>query len=158
MTLHIRGDAVKLVKEDPEGMLLHVANNVGAMGAGIALTIKNTFPECYEHYRKYRPLLGDYLVGGDGKVVTLVAQHEYKGYRGSKKERHLNYGALAHSLMDFLSEEYGYGGLDKIKTLYVPKGMGSALAGGDWEVVLEMVEFFVGSNFELVVVSYGSRC
>src|SRR5690606_37955884 len=64
-------------------------------------------------------------------VVNLYAQRFY-----GEGQRHLNYGALAQGL-HWLCRRF-----DKGLSIGFPYKMGSDRAGGDWEIVLEMIEFY----------------
>jgi O-acetyl-ADP-ribose deacetylase (regulator of RNase III) len=111
-----------------ECFLLHVVNCQGVMGSGIALEIKNRIPRAYDKYIKSGPILGSLSVS-EG-VINMAAQWRY----GTDK-RYLNYGALARCL-DLISLK-----MDVKTTIIVPYKMGCDRAGGDWEVVLEMLDF-----------------
>ena len=77
-TKHIKADAIKYVLEDPENrILLHVCNDEGVMGSGIALQVKETWPSAFEAYKQHTAL-GDITASECGNVINMVAQ---KGYR-----------------------------------------------------------------------------
>lgn len=122
----------------------HVVNCQGVMGSGIARSIRERYPQVYEEYRERCVMetissnnLGTQQwvsVGGNfystRGVVNLFAQDFY----GTNK-RHLNYGALSKSLSE-MSKFYW------LSNVGFPYKMGSDRAGGDWYIVLEMIEFF----------------
>lgn len=125
-------DAITYMLEDGNRVLLHVVNCQGVMGSGIAAQIKERVPQAFDIYRKeYKRgalMLGDVIFRGG--VASLIAQEQY-----GRGKRQLNYGALSttlHHVMMWDSTEF-----------VVPYLMGCDRAGGDWEVVLEMLEWYL---------------
>jgi hypothetical protein len=76
----------------------------------------------------------------------MVAQD---GYGQSK--RHLNYGALAECLFEIYAEY-----VPTSKVIGIPYKMGADRAGGDWNIVLELVEYFL-KDFEVIVYELESK-
>ena len=139
------GNAVSALIDGEIDVLLHVCNNKGVMGSGIALEIKNRVPNAWYEY-KGDPVLGEVTIGiyGDrfnGGVYNMVAQAGY-----GKGIRHLNYGALADCLHQ-AAIEASYSGSP---TIGLPYKMGADRAGGEWEIVLELVEYFL-KDFNVVI-------
>lgn len=126
----IKGNLVSAVLNGEVDMMMHVCNCQGVMGSGIAKEVKERIPEAYKVYTNYPINLGGY--SRSRTVINLYAQDKY-GYG----KRHLNYGALSLALHDVFDDldESGFVG-----TVGVPHYMGSGLAGGDWEIVLEILE------------------
>lgn len=115
-----------------KGIIVHQVNCQGVMGCGIALQIKRKFPKVFEHYRMFKFKLGMIQlvkVGPELYVCNLAGQDRY-----GRNKRYTDYDAL-------------HTGLDKLNTwadekdlpVYIPKFMGSANAGGDWEVVSKII-------------------
>lgn len=142
------GNAVSALIDGEIDVLLHVCNNKGVMGSGIALEIKNRIPDAYRWYRySYEHgecVLGEYSIGcpdrGSKKVFNMVAQDGY-----GKGIRHLNYGALSECLRK-VAEHRAYTN----NNIGIPYKLGADRAGGDWEIVLELVEYFL-KDFNVVV-------
>lgn len=145
-----QGNAVDALINGEIDVLLHVCNNKGVMGSGIALEIKNRIPDAYQAYKNHELVCG--LSVGDNSyawldspedsvVVNMIAQNGY----GSGK-RFLNYGALANCLCD-VRNTFEY---EEVKAIGIPFKMGSDRAGGDWNIVLEMVEYFL-KDFNVIV-------
>lgn len=120
-----------------EGLIAHQANCRGSMGKGLALQIKNTYPSVYHEYRRdyfrKKLVLGEitYTKIFEGLyIVNLMGQDHYRG-----KPPLTNYGALTFCLgkLGMLSESLRL-------PVYVPYNLGCGLAGGDWEVVSELIE------------------
>ena len=155
----IKGNLLDAFAKGEVDIILHVVNCQSIMGSGIAKQIKDRYPVVFEKYlnlsavaAKSWPLgiLGtaqriDLLLewGSDksifphGKtVVNLFAQDKF-----GMDKRHLNYGALGqtlYALVDEHQETY----IPDYRKIGLPFKMGSDRAGGSWEIVLEMIEFF----------------
>jgi len=154
MITEIRGNAVKLKESGEVDALMHCCNALGAMGAGIAAQIKRANYESFTEYREhclahdYKPeqLLGD-----------VICSHGYYHIIGQASvgtgRRQVDYGALAvgFSLIANAHKE----AQEAIK-LAVPKYIGCGLAGGDWEVIQELLHrFFVNNQYvHLYIVEY----
>lgn len=145
-----QGNAVDALINGEINVLLHVCNNKGVMGSGIALEIKNKVPDAYQGYKSAQISnnmaleLGSISFGwtalrnhDTGMVCNMVAQDGY-----GKGIKHLSYGALAECLFRVSKLS--------IRTIGIPFKMGSDRAGGDWEIVLEMVEYFL-KDFNVVI-------
>ncbi len=149
------GDAVKALKNCDVDVLLHVTNDAGVMGSGIALQIKHDIPDAYEAYKEIHTI-GEISFGvdcGGGFVINMTAQTSY-GQAGSG--RFLNYGALSKCLNDvyeFCKTQYDYDEYKKVK-IGVPVRMGAFRAGGDWEIVKEMVDFVLGKHFTVIYYDF----
>lgn len=145
-----KGNAVSALIDGEIDCLLHVCNNKGVMGSGIALEIKNRIPDAYQGYKSSQIAnnmkldLGSISFGwvtdARGKFVcNMVAQDGY----GGRFIKHLNYGALAECLSKFSK------GMNPI-VIGLPYKMGADRAGGDWNIVLELVEYYL-KDFEVIV-------
>jgi len=144
MTIEIiDGDLLDAFEKGDVNIIGHVVNCQGVMGSGIAKLIKQKYPTVFEDYQEtlqdfdafQQDPLGHveicYLDAYPKAVVNFYAQRYY-----GAGERHLNYGALANGFA-WLSTK-----LDKQNVVGFPYKMGSDRAGGDWGIVLEMIEFF----------------
>lgn len=141
----VKGNAVDALINGDIDVLLHVCNNKGVMGSGIALEIKNKVSDAYETYQDCTELgcvsfchLGNKCSSG---VYNMVAQDGY-----GRGIRHLNYGALAECLYQAAIEA----GFSDKAIIGLPYKMGADRAGGDWEIVLEMVTYFL-KDFDVVI-------
>ena len=146
-----KGSAVDHYEKDNTGALIHVCNNVRVMGSGIALEIKNRYPNTFKVYHDAKTCnLGDVSYHISDLIFNMVAQDDFSGIQ--PKHRHLNYGALAVCLeiVDLACKQIG------VKTIYVPTLMGALRAGGDWKIVKEMVEFIL-SDFDIVYCDFGVK-
>ncbi|RTK93161.1 Appr-1-p processing protein [Candidatus Saccharibacteria bacterium] len=122
-----------------DGVIFHQVNCIGVMGAGLALQIARKYPIVLDEYENICECFSypEHNLGGvsatkipDGPtVVNLFGQIE------PGRGKQTNYGALADALSGSL--EFRLQG-----TRYFPYGMACGLAGGNWDVVVEMIEYF----------------
>ena len=144
ITLLENTDAISYVLDDDRRILLHVVNCQGVMGSGIALQVKNRLPDAHAHYMEAFAR-GDLQLGtisgsASGSCANLAAQDTY-----GREKRQLNYGALSKCLSNL-------GEAEPWVEVVVPYLMGCDRAGGDWEIVSEILEFHCG---EITVCKFG---
>lgn len=127
-------------------VVAHQVNCQGVMGSGVAKQVRDRFPDVYKLYRKLwhdmkpHALLGMAQlipVSGSTKdqkplmIANLFGQLDY-GW-GLK---HTDYGALQHALHE-LAQEMRKSHLESVA---LPYGMGCVRGGGDWDLVLPIIE------------------
>lgn len=142
-----KGNVVDALLDGEVDYIAHCCNNKGVMGSGVALEIKNRIPEAYEAYINGPLELGYYSIGGN--VVNLVAQDGY-----GKGKRFVNYGALANTFQAVMSELWYNKGFDKVSSrvkIGIPYKMASDRAGGDWNIVLELIEYTLSPWADVVI-------
>lgn len=148
MTIEIiNGDLLEAFDKGEVDVIGHVVNCRGAFNAGLAKQIRNKYPEVYNNYKLYcdysesaEELLGTVLTGEvdpdtfdcPKRIENLFAQLNY----GTNK-RQLNYGALS-SCFYIMSNE----NISPNTVIGFPFQLGCGLAGGDWSIVLELIEFY----------------
>ena len=120
------------------GVIIHGCNSHGVMGSGVALAVKNKYPECFETYHLFcekrkndQTILGDsiiYVASFELTIVNMITQKDYGTHR-----RQVNYGAIAKGFSDL----HHYYAMDQ--EFHFPK-IGAGLGGGDWEVISEIIE------------------
>jgi hypothetical protein len=153
MIKHFKGDAITALQQaqlngNTNTYLVHCCNAQGVMGSGIAKSIKERIPRAYEEYKWHledRELCGVCPMGrishGDN-VINLIAQ---EGYGRGKRQVH--YGYLAEALHWTATM---FGSYEEECTLIVPYKMCCDRAGGDWDVVVELLEVtFEGWTIEV---------
>lgn len=134
--------------EAKERFIVHQVNCRGKMGSGVALQIRNKWPQVYESYISvWRNVYADRLLGevqfvpvaDETTVCNLFGQLTF-GYDG---KRYTNYEAL-------------YKGLEKIKvvskgqSIAIPYKMGSDRGGASWTIVMSMIEeIFADQNITI---------
>ena len=120
-----------------ENIIVHQTNCQGVMGLGIALQIKNKYPEVYNAYHHYcktnlpSNLLGTSLIceANDGKyIANLFGQ--------------LNYGEGLQTDYDrfkiALKEIHGFAKENNL-SVAIPYKIGCGLAHGDWNIVQDII-------------------
>lgn len=120
------------------GIIGHQAGLQGDMGAGLALQIKSRWPEVYNRYRK--ALRGRYLHLGavqlinisHGLYVANLVGHDNYGMG----VRHVDYRALASALSKLVLLRDGF---TPPLPVYLPYKLGCGLAGGNWDVVEQII-------------------
>jgi O-acetyl-ADP-ribose deacetylase (regulator of RNase III) len=143
MTIEIiEGDLLNAFDKGEVNIIGHCCNAQGKMNSGIAKSIRERYPAAYERYMVFHKL-GSLEVGNciaanigwpsDQRYIFNLVGQEFYGYDG---KRYLNYGAMGHALQ-YMSERVAEG-----EAIGFPYNMGCDRAGGDWGIVLEMIEFY----------------
>lgn len=148
---HIYGDLVEAVlssSEDCPQVMLHVCNNKGVMGSGIALHVKNQIPDAYRAYKEYESENGFIRLGTISTCHNVINLHAQHGY--GQGIRHLDYEALYLSLEAAAS----YIAENGIERVGVPYRMGSDRAGGDWKIVCSMIQSVFSQNKNVEIYIY----
>jgi O-acetyl-ADP-ribose deacetylase (regulator of RNase III) len=125
----------------------HGCNCAGAMGKGIAIQFKETFPEMYKEYKKKCTAgtfkLGDVFVYRhlNGYVFNLATQETWR-----TKANILSIEQAIKSMLSFANES-------NINQIALPK-IGAGLGGLNWQIVKYSIEKIATeySNVELFVV------
>ncbi len=127
--------------EVTHGVLAHQVNCVGVMGAGVARQVADKYPVVYAEYKRLcRERSANELLG----TVQIVQVNNLRianvfGQRGyGRGQRHTNYVALRLALTR-LAETMMPG-----ERISFPYGIGCGLAGGDWDVVSQIIEDVFG--------------
>ena len=135
---YVKGDAVKALKRGGIDWLVHCCNCQNKFGSGIARQIKREVPDAYALdtwcYKNDKNKLGSAWFS-EGGVVNLYGQYYYGTDR-----RHLSYGALCQGLINIRNEIK----LTPDAKIAFPYKFASDRAGGDWEIVLELIEWYLG--------------
>lgn len=125
-----------------DGIIAHQVNCQGVMGAGLAKQIADRWPSTLADYQEWCDTvadpLGHMIYSHVGRTRGTVYVAHLFGQRGYGRGRQTHYGALASAL----------GKLRRSNTadalpVYIPHGLGCGLAGGDWDVVSELIETLV---------------
>ncbi len=139
--VYIKGDVLK----SDERIIVHGCNCFNTMGSGIARQIRERFPEAYA--ADIQTLYGDKLKLGrftdalcenaHGNAVHVI--NAYTQYKYTRTEVDVDYDALRSALTRVCLE------FRNSSVVALPK-IGCGLAGGDWEVVEEILES-IGRKF-----------
>jgi len=128
MITFIQGDLLEIT----EGVICHQVNCRRVAGAGIALQIRNKWPDWYQAFRATSPRLGKIslyeAIEGTLYIANLFSQTTY----GTGK-RHTNCAAFGSCLMELRGAASGM-------KVYFPKCVGCGLAGGNWQFIYRIIE------------------
>jgi O-acetyl-ADP-ribose deacetylase (regulator of RNase III) len=133
--------------------ILHVCNCFHTMGAGVALTLKNRYPVAYAADKKTphgdAKKMGTFSVGKDASGVWVY--NMYAQYYYGRDRRQLNYEALYNALCAVRIDVEQH---DR-KIIVLPYYMGCKNAGGNWNIVITMIQE-VWKNSDVTVYVAGS--
>ena len=142
-------DLVQCFKQGDFDAIAHGCNCFNTMGAGIALTIKNEFPEAYaadaETFKGHRGKLGTYT---SVRTTSGVIYNAYTQYTYWDETDMLSYDAV-RLVFERINKDMKSKGITR---LGIPR-IGAARAGGDWGVVLSIIEE-VCTDIEVYYVEY----
>ncbi len=144
----VKGDLVKLAMEGEFDLIIHGCNCFCTMGAGVAKTIRQAYPEAYEVDMKTKKgdklKLGTFSVAnvksnvGDLIIINAYTQFDWRG-NGQK----VDYDAIR---VIFKKVKEKFSGL---KIGY--PAIGAGLAGGDWNIISDIIdEELKGENHTFV--------
>ena len=138
----VPGNAVTYMIDNPNSILIHVCNDRKVMGAGIAKEIRERLPNAFKAYVEASDTLGTISISE--RVVNMVAQSSMRRHKYDNN-RYLNYGALAAAL-----QQVAHIVPTNIEVV-LPHGMGACRAGGNFEIVMELVTFLLPKHNITVV-------
>lgn len=121
-----------------QGIIVQQVNCRGVMNAGLAKQIRQAYPQVYDSYMKacsmYKPnqLLGmiQFIrVADDLFICNFFTQLDY----GTNKVQ-TNYDAFEFALNKLAYKT------SPDTPIYIPYKIGCGLAGGDWEIIKELID------------------
>lgn len=129
-------------------IMCHQVNCQGVMGAGLAKQVRTKYPAVYELYKSVcvahsadpDSLLGWAMIvetndSNSKFIANLFAQNGFR--KGpSDTQVYTDYNALARAVDEVVKMAEAYG----VKAVAVPLNMGCGLAGGDWNVVKDILK------------------
>lgn len=132
----VEGDLIKLVLEGEFDLIVHGCNCFCTMGAGIAKTVMEYFPEAYEEdlktekgARKKLGSISSVTVIRNKLNITVV--NAYTQYSPSGTGILVDYKAVASVFREIKLQYSGF-------RIGYPM-IGAGLAGGDWEIISEII-------------------
>ena len=133
----IKGDLIKLAIDGEFDLIIHGCNCFCTMGAGIAKTIKQKFPEAYKAdlntEKGSKSKLGTISYAesetAKGRLIVINGYTQFN-WRGNGKKA--DYDAIR---IVFKTVKEKFSGL----RIGYP-AIGAGLAGGDWNVISEIIE------------------
>lgn len=129
----------------------HVCNNVGVMGAGVAAALRAEWPSIMPVYKRLCTQHGlgyTYMapVAPGLYVANMISQDNY-GYAVGRPP--IRYAALGKCMRRVLCHmrQLSMGDIQ-----IVAPAFGSALAGGDWDIIQQMImEVWVDNGFDVTI-------
>ena len=120
-----------------EDIIVQQVNCMGVMGAGLAKQIRTKYPQVYNEYVSFVQEHGSANVLGKCNLVKLTNKYVCNifgqfGYGTSKQQT--NYNALRTALTTLCRNASKHN-----KSIAIPYGLGCGLAGGDWNIVLDII-------------------
>lgn len=157
----IEGDLLQLAADGEFDAIVHGCNCFNTMGKGIALSIKNRFPEAYAADCKTtkgdKGKLGTYSFANiyreDGSVFTIFNAYTQFTYWDRSVPVLFKYGAFQEILSRFKGMDYSLQALGKSRLRWGFPLIGCGLAGADKENVLSMIESTL-TGMDVTVVEY----
>jgi len=131
-----------------KGVICHQVNCMGKMGSGIALAIRNKWPQVYDDYMEaynagqlklgrviFTPVISERLI-----VASLCGQYRY-----GRGKCYTDYDAVKVCLVKILNRYYDM-------PIYIPYKMSCGLAGGNWNIVSDTINSIIP---HAIIVHYG---
>lgn len=125
-----------------KGIIVHQTNCLSVMGSGVALALKQAFPNLCPEYEAFCSINGSanllgktqtVKVGEELYVINLFGQFDFGGRR-----RNTRYGAWEKAL-PFVATEVQRLNLP----IYFPYNVGCDRGGGDWRIISAMIEEYL---------------
>lgn len=144
----VTGDIIQLFRDRQFDVIVHGCNCFCTMGAGIAKTIKEQFPEAYEADLTTsagdKNKLGTYtkakitMNSADFYIVNAYTQYDWRG-KGVKADYEAIKSVFSRIRNEFPNARIGY------------PLIGAGLARGDWGIISKIInEELCGMNHTLV--------
>jgi len=122
------------------GIIVHGCNAQGVMGSGIALSIKNKWPEVFNAYRKKfldsGLILGEVIyvkVAENLIVANAITQEFYKGNTSYADIRYTSYDAVDKAFADINK----YSQRTNLPIHYPL--IGAVRGGGNWDIISKII-------------------
>jgi O-acetyl-ADP-ribose deacetylase (regulator of RNase III) len=144
----IEGDLIKLALDGKFDLIVHGCNCFCTMGAGIAKTIKEYFPEAYEADLQTEKGSREKIGSISSVTVTrginnITVVNGYTQYSPSGPGILVDYEAVISVFREIKQKFSGY-------RIGYPM-IGAGLAKGDWQIISELIlEQLTGENHTLV--------
>lgn len=167
----VKGDvrSPQMTNENEVAIIPHCCNNLGVMGAGVALALRNKWPEVYNAYTQMadmstqglRNRLGELCyarVENDIIVVNMIGQDGTVSLNNPKPVKYWALQKCLETIRMVISETIVSGhillGKEVKPVIHCPK-FGSDLAGGNWDFILEIIrEQILEYGIDVVVYEF----
>lgn len=138
-----KGNILTSVKE---GFIIHGCNAQGVMGSGIAVQIKNQYPEAFQKYRdiylERGLILGEIIPVKVTDKLCIINAITQKYYGSDPTVLYANYRAIQDAFTKtnrFIQES------NLPKQLNFPK-IGAGRANGKWSLIKEIIDFQISNS------------
>lgn len=162
--IYVKGNVLEPQKFDKNELVIipHCCNNLGKMGAGVALSLLNKWPLVWNTYKKMeaestsglKNRLGEInwvQVENDIVVVNMIAQDGL--INKATNPRPVKYWALLKCMQEAL--KYAGNLCAGYKFVFHCPQFGSKLAGGDWHVIETLIrEAWCERGFDVVIYDF----
>ena len=134
-----------MLESATSGFLIHGCNCQGAMGSGIARSIRAKWPKVYTRYHTVSENEGLKLgtvqpvnIDGDIVVVNAMTQEFYAGHPSAKgKSRFVSYDAVVECFEAINSLRLVFPDIEPV--IHFPL-LGAGLAAGDWDIIEKIID------------------
>lgn len=138
---------LKIINQDilelDYGIICHQVNCVGVMGSGLALKIKNKWPQVYSYYKEY---VDNNSAEGSAQLICVVPHGLYVanifGQVFYGRDRVYTDLMLVASAFAQLKSLIIRDSLEELP-VYVPYNMGCGLGGGNWKDYSKLIEHYL---------------
>lgn len=117
-----------------DGIIIHQANCMKLAGTGIALQIRNKFPEFYRDLQNDKPALGNVLLTFPATAPKLTIISIYSQLSVGRHTPQTNYESFAECLLKVAAFA-----AQKKKQVYIPYRIGCGAGGGNWDKVSALI-------------------
>jgi len=137
-------------------VMIHGCNCQGVMGSGVALAVREKYPEVFEEYLDYQKYYADDTEGLLGRIQVSLITSRYSIVNAftqnlfGTNRRQVNYEAM-YCCFERTNKYLSY--LDSPNILYFPK-IGAGLGGGNWEIIKTIIEQTVDQKFNPTLVEF----
>lgn len=122
-------------------VIIHGCNAQGVMGSGVALAVKEKYPEAFEEYRKYCNedvfqtawRLGDIVEYHHDDTNTTILNAITQDFYGRSQVKYVSYDAM-NSVFIQVARDF-----HKDAPINFPK-IGAGLGGGEWSIISAIIE------------------
>ena len=135
-----------------ENIIAHQTNCKGVMGAGIAKSIKNKYPSVFEEYKYHCSIDNQEINLGTIQVINIdenkYVANLFGQYAYGRTTRQTDYEALTSCF-----KQLGIFARDNNLSIAVPFKIGCVNAGGDWNIVENIIDKTI-REFNVPIVLY----
>lgn len=130
------------------GIIVHCCNAQGKMGSGIAITLRNKWPQVFTVYGQAYKAAGNSLTLGDVHVAKVIHAdlEENDLYVANLIGQEFYGGKPGVIYVDYDAIRVGFKTIAKmVKALPYPRmihypQLGAGLAGGDWDIIQAIID------------------